>query len=261
MAAGLKRGLAALAALTLVCGLTATVAPAERTQDGNVIVSLDGRLAPVKLPEDRPAPVAIHLAGGLQTADGTTLPRVTRITLGLPGHGVIDTRGLPICTARKLRNATVAGALDACRQALVGRGTIEADVLIPAQPGFRIEARLLAFNARIEGRRAVLLHAFAADPPTVVVLPFILRLRPGTFGTTLVADLPPSLGPWPHFAHFEMELSRRYAYRGKMHSYLSASCPTPGRFTEVYFSLAKATFTLVGGREVGTEITRRCSAR
>lgn len=251
----------ALAALALLGGLLATVAQGERTQYGNLIVSLDGHLSPQQLPKDRPAPVAVHLSGGLRTTDGRTLPRVTRISLGLPGHGVIDTRGLPVCAPRKLRNATVAGALAACRSALVGHGEIEVDVLIPHQPGFRVKASLLAFNARVEGRRAVLLHAFAADPPTVVVLPFLLRLRPGDFGTVLIADLPPSLGPWPHFAHFEMELSRRYAYRGHQRSYLSSSCPTPGRFTEIFFSLAKATFTLAGGREVSTEIARRCRAR
>lgn len=261
MRAAPRQVLAALAALALVCGFAAAVAQGERTQYGNLVVSLDGRLAPLKLPRDRPAPVAVRLSGGLQTTDGTTLPRVTRITLGLPGQGVIDVHGLPICAPRAIRNATVSGALRACRPALVGRGTLKADVLIPHQPSFRVDADLLAFNARVDGRRAVLVHAFVADPPTVVVLPFILRLRTGRFGTTLVADLPPSLGPWPHFAHFELELSRRYVHRGRVHSYLSASCPIPDRFTAGFFSFARATFTLLGGREVSTGIARSCRAR
>ncbi|MDX6622687.1 MAG: hypothetical protein QOE75_619 [Solirubrobacterales bacterium] len=259
--AGSGRALSALAALALSCGLLAAVAQGERTQYGNLVVSLDGGLAPLKLPRERPAPVTVRLAGGLRTTDGATLPRVTRIMLGLPGQGVIDTRGLPTCPARKLRNATAPDALASCRPALVGHGAIEADVLIPHQPAFRIRASLLAFNARVDGRRAVLLHAFASDPPTVVVLPFILRLQAGRFGTTLVADLPPSLGPWPHFAHFEMELSRRYVHRGRQRSYLSASCPIPSRFTAGFFSFARATYTFAGGRQVSTGIARSCRAR
>ena len=256
----MRRALVLLAALALLGGLAAG-ARGERTQYGNLIVSLDGGLSPLKLPRDRPAPVAVRLAGGLRTTDGTNLPRVTRITLGLPGQGVLDSHGLPTCTTRQLNDATVAKALSSCREALVGHGKIEADVLIPHQPPFRVHASLLAFNARIGGRRAVLLHAFAAKPPTVVVLPFIFRLRPGRFGTTMVADLPRSLGPWPHFAHFEMELSRRYAYQGRKRSYLSASCPIPSRFTAGFFSFARATFTLAGGREVSTGIARSCRGR
>jgi hypothetical protein len=259
--AATRGGLALLAALALLCGVLATVAHGERTQYGNLVVSLDGGLSPLRLPRDRPAPVAVKLAGGLRTTDGSNLPRVTRITLGLPGQGVIDTRGLPRCAPRRIRNATVPAALAACGPALVGSGKIEVQVIVPHQPPFRVDAHLLAFNARVDGRRAVLLHAYASDPPTVVVLPFVLRLRPGRFGTTLVAHLPPSLGPWPHFARFEMELSRRYVHRGRERSYLSASCPIPHRFTAGFFSFARATFTLLGGREVSTGIARSCRAR
>jgi hypothetical protein len=255
------RALGALAIALLVVALAASTAGGERTQDGHLIVSLDGGLAPLALPRDHPAPVAVHLAGGLRTTDGSLLPRVTRVELSLPGKGVLDTHGLAVCPARKLRDATSEGALAACRDALVGRGKLEAQVHVPNQPPFAVHAELLAFNGRVRGRRAVIFHGFAADPPTVVVLPFLLRLETGRVRTRLVADLPPELGPWPHFAHFEVELFRRFSFRGRQRSYLSASCPIPKRFTAGFFSFAKASFTLAGGRRVGTSITRSCRAR
>ncbi len=236
------------------------LARGERTQHGNLIVTLDGALSPLKLPRDRPAPVTVRLGGGLQTADGSLLPRVTRVELGLPGEGVLSTRGLPRCSERQLRNATTEKALAACRGALVGSGRIEADVLLPNQDPFTIRAELLAFNGRAGGRRAVLLHSFAAQPPTVVVLPFVVERGTGRFGTALVADLPPSLGPWPHFARFEMTLSRRYLYRGRPRSYLSATCPIPPRFTAGFFSFARASYLLADGRRVSTAIARGCRA-
>lgn len=107
----------------------------------------------------------------------------------------------------------------------------------------------------------MILHAAAVKPPVVVVLPFVIRHQDGRFGLALVADLPATLGPWPHFAHFEMTLFRRYIYRGQERSYLSASCPIPPRFTAGFFSFAKASFTLVGGRQVGTGIARGCRGR
>jgi hypothetical protein len=246
----------ALAACALVVG----TASGERTQEGTLIVTLDGGLTPVALPRDEAAPVGVRLAGGLRTTDGTLIPRVTRVELGLPGQGVLDTRGLPVCPVRKLRNATSSAALHSCRDALVGHGRLVAQVKIPAQPAFPVHAEILAFNGRIDGRRAVIFHAFAAEPPTVVVLPFRLRLEAGRFRTHLVAHLPPELGPWPHFAHFEVDLFRRFRYRGREHSYMSASCPIPKSFTAGFFSFAKASFTLADGRRVGTSITRSCRA-
>ena len=255
------RTLGALVSLALLVGLAAGSAQGERAQQGNLIVSLDGGLSPLKLPREEAAPVAVHIEGGLQTADGSLLPRVTRVELGLPGQGILSTRGLPTCSQQQLRNAKSAEALAACRPALVGHGRLQAEVLVPNQSPFTIDARLLAFNGRVRGRRAVILHAFASNPPTVVVLPFLVKRGSGRFGTALVADLPPALGPWPHFAHFAMTLSRRYSYRGRERSYLSASCPIPPRFTAGFFSFAKASFTLADGRRIGIGIARSCRVR
>jgi hypothetical protein len=236
-------------------------ARAERAQRGDLILTLDGRLSPLALPRDHPAPAALHLSGGLQTTDGTLLPRVTQVELGLPGQGLLDTVGLPVCRPDQIRNATPSGALAECRDALVGEGQIEAEIRLPNQPAFDIDAHMFAFNSRIDGRKAVLLHAFSVNPPSVIVLPFVLRLQTGRFETHLVADLPPSLGPWPHFSHFEIDLFRRYSYKGVQRSYISASCPVPKKFTAGFFSFAQASFLLDDGRRIGTGIARSCRAR
>jgi hypothetical protein len=257
----MRRALAVSVALVVLAGLAAGLARGERSQRGNLIVALTGGLAPLKLPRDRPAPVAIHLEGGLQTADRSLLPRVTRIELGLPDQGILSTRGLASCSQRRLRNAKPPEALAACRQALIGHGELEASVVVPNQAPFTIKARLLAFNGRVDGHRAVLLHSYSPNPPTVAVLPFVIRPGSGRFGTSLVADLPAALGPWPHFAHFGITLSRRYAFRGRQRSYLSASCPIPPSLTGGFFSLAKMTLTLAGGRTIDQAIARGCRAR
>jgi hypothetical protein len=254
----------AVFALFFAASVTAVLAgPArgERAQHGDLILSLDGGLSPLALPRDHPAPVSLRLSGGLQTTDESPIPRVTRVELGLPGQGVLDVRGLPICLPRQLRNTTPDGALRVCRSALVGHGKIDAEVRLPNQEPFRIDADLRAFNSRIDGAKAIILHAFSPDPPSVIVLPFVLRLHPGRFKTRLVANLPPSLGPWPHFTHFEVHLFRRYRYRGKERSYIRAACPIPKRFRAGFFSFAHASFLLDDGREIGTGIARSCRAR
>jgi hypothetical protein len=260
----LRRGrgfsrLLAVAALLIVLGTG--LAMGERSRKGDLIVALDGKISPLALPRDRPAPVAIHLAGGLNKVGGGLLPRVTQIELGLPAQGVLSTRGLPTCSQRRLRDTKPPEALAACREALIGRGRLGAQIHIPHQEPFTISARLLAFNGRQGGRRMVILHGYAANPPTVVVLPFYLSRQPGRFGLALTANLPRALGPWPRFADFEMTLNRRYSYRGKPRSYLSASCPIPPRNTAGFFSLAKMNLTLADGRRIGTGIARSCRAR
>jgi hypothetical protein len=257
------------AAVALLAALGASLAvwaaaPAagERIQRGDLIVSLRGRISPLQLSRHDADPVHLQIGGGLQTADGSLLPRVGRVEIGLPTKGVVSTRGLPTCTVRRLRNATSDGALAACRQALLGRGSVEADVVLPDQGPFRIHARLLVFNGpRKEGHRLLLLHGYTHRPPTTVVLPFKLERHRGRFGLTIGADLPAALGPWPHLARFQMDLGRRYVYRGRRRSFLSASCPIPPRFTAGFFSLARITYTLAGGRRVSAAITRGCRGR
>lgn len=250
---------AALAAVALLVAAVVGTARGERKQKDEVIASLDGGISPLRLPRDRLAPVAVRLEGGLRTDDRSLLPRLARVEIALPPEGVVSTRGLPVCSARRLRNRKPPAALAECGPALVGRGSLEARVVLPAQGPFTVQASLLLFNGRTaEGRRAVLIHGYARRPPTVVVLPFAMHRRSGAFGMALVAHLPPALGPWPRFARFEMTLSRRYRYRGRPRSFVSASCPVPPRLTAGFLTLARATYTLTDGRRLAVEITRGC---
>lgn len=255
------RALCFLAALVLSGVLGVGLADGERAQRGDLIVSLDGEITPLRLPRDRRAPVAVHVDAGLRTADGSLLPRVTRIELGLPAQGAISTRGLPVCAPRRLRNAKPAEALAACGSSLIGRGNLESVIVVPQQDPFPVRARLLAFNGRVDGQRAVLLHSYSSDPPTVAVVLFLVRPGTGRFGTTLVASLPSALGPWPHLVQFRVTLFRRFADRGEGRSYLSASCPLPPSLAAGFFSLARVTFSLVSGRKIGVAIARGCRAR
>lgn len=257
----LRRRTASAALLTLaVLGLVVAMAHGERSQYGELIVSLGGRLSPLALPRTHAAPVAVDLEGSLRTADGSPLPRVRRVEFGLPQQAVLSTDGLPICTRRKLLVTSSADALAACQAALVGRGNVDLTVQVPGQEPFAVHTRLLAFNARVGARRAILLHAYTASPPLAVVLPFVYGHGSGRFERALGADLP-VLGEWARVAEFKMELSRQYVYRGRRRSYLSASCPIPKRLTAGFFSFARVAYSLADGRQVSAAIARSCRAR
>lgn len=262
LASGLRGRVAwALVLAFAVFGLLlVALAQGERSQHGTLIVSLGGRLSPLLLPREHAAPVAVKLEGSLRTADGSPLPRVTRVEFGLPQQGVLSTYGLPTCTRRKILVTSSADALAACQPALVGRGRVDLTVQVPHQEPFAVHTRLLAFNARVGAKRAVLLHAYTAQPPLAVVLPFFLHHGSGRFGTTLAANLP-VLGEWARMAKFKMVLSRRYVYRVQRRSFLSASCPIPKRFTAGFFSFARIAYRLADGRQISAAIARSCRAR
>jgi hypothetical protein len=251
----------AIAALVAVALLTAN-ASAERAQSGNLIVSLQGGISPRKLPRDQRAPVAVRLGGRVLTSDRGPLPRVNWIRLELAWRGELDTRGLAVCPKARLRGTDTQQALAACGPAKVGVGHLFAKVFVPNQPPFDVHAHLTAFNGRTAaGRHAVLIHAYATSPPVSFVIPFSVHRRTGSFRTVLIALIRRSAGPWPHVANFQIRVSRNFTYRGRRHSYLSASCPVPAGFTAAPLSFARATYSFAGGTQLTKEIVRSCRAR
>jgi hypothetical protein len=250
--------LAFLAALVFQGGHAA----AERTQDGNLIVTLNGGITPRKLPRRRPAPVAVHLAGRVLTADRSAVPRVNWIRLELAWRGVLDTKGLAVCPQIRLQNTDTRQAVERCGGALVGRGRIFAQVFLPDQPPFDVSGDLVAFNGRTKtGRPAVLVNAFSSSPPVSFVIPFSVHHKSGSFRTVLLTTIRRSVGPWPHVANFDISVSRSFSHNGERRSYLSASCPVPKGFTAGFLSFARATYTFEGGDQITTESVRSCRAR
>jgi hypothetical protein len=235
---------------------------AERNASGSLTVFLKGGISPRTLPRTHKAPVAVRLHGGIRTAQGVPLPRVKGVRLELAYKGVLDTRGLPLCPRARLRARNLPEAISLCGPALVGRGQLYARIFLPDQLPFGLHAKLLAFNGKTsQGRTAVWVLAYSPRPPVAFVLPFHVRRVPGPFPTVLVSVVPRNIGPWPHFARFSIVVSRRFRHQGRVHSYLSASCPLPPRFTSGLLSLARATFTIADGSNLSVETVRTCRAR
>jgi hypothetical protein len=252
-------------ALALAVALLATTLPGaargERSRVGNLLGTLNGGVAPLALPRAHRAPVSIELEGKIATTDGTPLPQVKQVKVELAGPGVLETAGLPLCPKPRLMHADNHQALNRCGAALVGTGSLGAEVDIPNQAPFAIHAKLLAFNGRTAaGRTAIWVHAFASDPPISLVLPFVLHPGTPAFPTALIAAVPGSLGPLPRLAVFHLHLFRRYRYQASVHSYVSASCPVPPAFTAGFLSFARATYSFGDGRNVRIETVRSCRA-
>lgn len=249
-----------LALLAIAC-LQPGSAAAECNGRTGLVVCLGGSISPQRLPRHRPAPVSVTLEGVVNAA-GEDPPRLKRFEVAFGARGGLDTAGLPSCPRARLRNSTHRQALSRCAPALVGSGTITAEVpLNPAEP-ILAHAQALAFNGRSHGRAAVWVQAYSATPPVSFVLPFYLRHpRTGAYGTLLRAPVASALGQWPRLRSFRLRLGRRYRVGGTVHSYLSASCPLPPRFHALRVPLARATYEFAPGPTLSTTILRGCRVR
>jgi hypothetical protein len=231
-------------------------------QRGGIKVSFDGKLAPKKLPRKGSAPVRVSVEARIAATDEAKPPQLRTISIAINRYGHFDPTGLPICTERDIQPATNQNALKACRDSLVGAGSFSANVALSQQSPFPAEGKMYAFNGRVHGKPAILAHVYGTNPvPTSFTFPFVIKPTKGTFGTVLRANLPQATGNSGYVTGLSMNLGRNYSYRGKLRSYLSASCPAPKGFGSAVFPLARAGFFFKGGRSLGSTLVRSCGVR
>jgi hypothetical protein len=255
---------AAFIGLLSAVALLATAAPAraELVEHGDFFVRFAGGLAPTKLPRDRPAPIEVSVRGAVKTLSGERPPALRKVSIELNRGGVLDSRGLPVCRTADLLSTADGQALANCGDALVGRGSYLANTAFPEQLAFPASGHILAFNARVDGRPAILAHIYGTEPvATTRIVTFHIHRRPGAFGTILSGSLPASLNRYGYVRRLDLSFFRRFLYRGQRRSYLSASCPAPAGFPGAVFPFARASMGFADGRTLSSTLTRSCRVR
>jgi hypothetical protein len=250
-------------ALVLAGLLATTIAQADVVGGANVRASFEGWLTPRALPRVGLAPVALHLKGRLWTTDGREPPQLDRVAIAINRYGNVSTAGLPLCRRRTIVAATTAQALAACRDALVGSGRFEAHIVLPDQAPFPAQGRLLAFNSMRHGRHVILAHIYGTRPVPIGQVLTMSFQRPGSgrFGTSLSVRMPTVHAEWGHVTGFSLSLHRRFRFKGRSRSVISAGCPAPNGFGSALFAAAKGTYYLADGRTITRVVTGRCKVR
>jgi hypothetical protein len=238
----------------------AGVAQAEISQQGNVIVSFDGGIAPRALPRTRLAPVAVNIDSTFKSSEGIDPPpQLQTISIGINRAGRIFDRGLPTCKVRRIQPATIAAARRLCGGAIVGSGRVGVRVHLTNQPPFTFRGPLLVFHAkRAGGHRRLLAQVYGLKPPSAFLLNFKVVRDDGVFGTVIKTTLPKAAYKWAYVTHFEMRLRRVYTYNGRRHSFISARCAAPDGFPGAVYPFAEANFGFGSGEHVTTTLIRDC---
>jgi hypothetical protein len=227
-----------------------------------VRITVLSQVMPYKLPRHRPAPIAVFVAGHLAAVEGGVPPQLQRLRIEVNRHGLLQSRGLPVCHPREVQPATTARALANCGPALIGSGRFWAHIILPGQAPYPTKGRLLIFNGRQGGRSTLLAQIYSSHPfnSSFLIDFFIRRIRHGPYGTMLSASLPESLGSWGYLDRIKLTLSREYSYRGRELSYFNAACPAPAGAERAGFPLARATFYFPG-QTVGASVQKTCGVR
>jgi hypothetical protein len=196
---------------------------------GNICVADDGGISPTKLPRHGKAPVTARLNGEISTRDGTHPPAFRSMDLKIDKTIELDAKGLPVCKPGQLEASTTATVKRVCGNAIVGTGKGEVEVAFPEQGPFSATGPIVLFNGGVKGAvTTILVHAYVNVPaPTAIVTKAkITKINEGRFGMRIEVRVPIIAGGSGSVTEFDLEVGRRYTYKGKMKSLLVAGCPT-----------------------------------
>jgi len=251
-----------LVATVALLAMGASLAKAELTARGDLFVKFSGGITPDALPRHTRAPIAIRVTGTVRTLSGERPPALRAISIAINRGGRLDAQGLPVCRQRQIQPSSTQEARARCGPALVGSGSYDADVAFPDQSAFPSHGRVLAFNAVVDGKRAILAHVYGASPiPITRIIVFHIQETGGTYGTILTGSLPAATNRWGYLRHISLNLHRNFTYRGQRRSYLSAACDAPAGFPGATFPFANASMRFADGRTLSSILTRSCKVR
>jgi hypothetical protein len=234
---GLKRfGFAAVALAALVIA-TAASGRGALVEVNNLILRADGAFEPRKLPRNSFAPLEFEGRASIVSKDGTRPVPLRQVIVDFDHDGLIDSQGLAACPPERIANATVAEARRLCKGAIVGKGKVAATISLSTG---LIEASspLTIFNGSpLAGQPSAVLHAHFTSPGTqTFAIPVPIERRRGEFRYRVTVDLPPIAAGLGSLSLIEVKVGKRFKYKGKSRSYVSARCSdnllrTHGRFS------------------------------
>lgn len=237
----MRRQVAIGGMLLIACvALLAGIGDAATVRVGRLVLRADGGFEPRLLPKRAFAPIRFQGYGEVKTTDGSQPPALTHVKLDFDRDGRLATTGLPVCQPTELESASPKQARGRCRGAIVGVGSIAADVPVAGSGRIDLTSKLTLFNGpRQGGDPTVILHAQAPAPVSetyVVVIP--IERRHGAWAYHAEFDVPPIAGGSGSLTYIEAKIGRRWRSGGVERSYVSARCSDYILQTQGYFSFA-----------------------
>lgn len=249
-------GLAVVAAAAIVASV-AVAGPVVTGNDGNT-QSIDVLLSPKKLSKTMLTPAVLKVTTKTTTTtapNGVPVP-ATQAVVDFDKSAKLFTKGLPTCDAAKLQSTSTESALVACGSAKIGSGSGSALLPVGAQV-YTEPTVVTAFNGVPQGGRpVVLLHAYGAAPvqTTLVLIGTVSNYDKEGYGPRLDLAIPPIAGGTGALTDFQVTISKKFSYRGKPRSFVSAKCAAKKL-------KARGTFTYKDGESLTALSTQGCTQK
>jgi hypothetical protein len=188
-------------------------------------VTIDGGVTPKALSKTEYSPVALALAGSIQYRDAVPPqpPPLKELMIDAKNLAV-DTTGYPTCTggARQLRRDTEE-LRKACPDSIVGGGQVTVWVAYPENSPIPVKSPLLVFNGGTSGGTTTLyIHADLQPISRAIVA--TVKIKKDGSGIQAVATIPKIADGFGSVTDFSLKIDKKYTYKGKKVSVLSAKC-------------------------------------
>lgn len=222
---------------------------------GNLEFTFNGGFSPSKLPKNKLAPIALSASGKIATLNGEHPPALKEVLVETDKNGAVTTVGYPTCTSGKLQSQDTSHAEAICRKAIIGKGTTNVEIKFPEQNPIPVSSKLIVFNGGTKGGvTTFFIHAYITvpTPAAIVTTVKIKKIHNGRYGLKSVASIPKIAGGSGSVTSFSLVINKKYTYKGKKMSVLSAKCPD-GKLQ------AHATSVFADGTKAAATIIRTCT--
>jgi hypothetical protein len=223
----LTTALAVAIALTVV-GIAAAGNKPVTVRQGNLELTFNGGFSPKVLPKKTFAPIALSASGKIKTLDGSHPPALKEFLVETDKNGTVNVKGFPTCTAGKLQSQDTKHAEAICKKAIIGTGTTGIEIAFAESKPVPVNSKLLVFNGGTKGGvTTFFIHAYITVPvPSAVVTTVkIKKVHHGRYGLLSIASIPKIAGGSGSVTSFSLTINKKYTYKGKKVSILSAKCP------------------------------------
>jgi len=260
----LTMALGALIALT-VAGIASGAATPNKPSTvrvGNLELTFNGGFTPTTLPKKTLAPIALSVEGKIKTTDGTHPPALKEAVIETDKNGAVNVKGYPICKSGQLQSQDSAHAEKICKPALIGKGTTNVEIEFPESKPIPVTSKLLVFNGGVKGGvTTFFIHAYITvpTPAAIVTTVKIKKIHNGRYGLKAVATIPKIAGGSGSITSFALKINKKFTYKGKKVSVLTAKCPD-GKL-QAHVNATFFNYTTGQTTKASTEILRTCTGK
>lgn len=249
---------AVLGLLTVVTvGGIAGAAKPTKVRAGNLEMEVNGDFKPHVLSKSELTPIKFEIEAKFRDVNGGHPPALKEFNVEADKNSAVNVKGYPTCKAGQLQSTDTDAAMAACKTALIGKGRGGVEIAFPEQPPIDVTSPLLVFSGGVSGGTTTfLVHAYITvpTPAAIVTVAKIKRVSKGRYGISTISQIPKIAGGSGSVTSFELTIDKKFTYKGKKVSVISAKCPD-GKLQ------ARGEAVFSDGTRAKAEVVRPCTPK